>query len=279
MSDNNHNHDHDDEYGHEDDFMMAFQDSADKPTLLLIHGFPLNSNMWVPQLEDLANFVRVIAPDLRGFGHSDGVKAPYSVQMLADDCADLLGYLNVATPFVVCGLSMGGYIALEFYRRYPEHVAGLILTATRAAADSDEGKANRDKMLELVERRGATAVTEPMLQKLLAPGNLEDDELMDYLRDLMETASDEGVKGALVALRDRPDSTPMLGDIAVPVLIIHGEDDQIVPVAEAKAMAAAIPDVRLVVLPEVGHMPNLEAPDAFNDAVLDFLEELGFEEE
>ncbi len=273
MTDNNHYHD-------DEDFIMAFQDSCDKPTLLLIHGFPLNSNLWVPQLDDLANFVRVIAPDLRGHGQSDAIAGPYTVEMLADDCGDLLGHLNVATPFVVCGLSMGGYVAFEFFRRYSEHVAGLILTATRAGADTAEGKANRDKMAEMAKRRGVTAVTETMLPKMLAPKNYEnDEELVEFLRGVMDSTSVEGVMGALAAMRDRPDSTATLADIDVPVLIIHGADDQIIPVAEAEAMAQAIPDARLVVIPNAGHLPNLEQPDAFNDAVIDFLDYLGIDEE
>ncbi|HRQ39458.1 MAG TPA: alpha/beta fold hydrolase [Chloroflexota bacterium] len=273
MTDNNHHHD-------EEDFIMAFQDSCDKPTLLLIHGFPLNSSMWSPQLDDLANFVRVIAPDLRGHGQSDAMAGPYSVGMLADDCADLLAHLNVATPFVVCGHSMGGYIALEFYRRYSEFVAGLILTATRAGADSAEGKANRDKMAEMAKREGVTAVADAMLPKLLSPDNFaQDKELVEFAQQVMEMASLEGVVGALAAMRDRPDSTPTLGDIDVPVLVIHGADDQLIPVSEAEAMAAAVPDGRLVIIPGAGHMPNLEQPDAFTDAVIDFLESLGFDDE
>ena len=264
----------------DDDFVMAFQDSCDKLALLLIHGFPLSSQMWTPQLEDLGEFARVIAPDLRGHGQSDSVSGPYSITMLADDCADLLGHLNVATPFVVCGLSMGGYIALEFYRRYPEHVAGLILAATRAGADSDEGKANRDKAAELAKNEGATAVAAGMLPKMLAPQNYEFDEaLVDYVKDNMGSASLNGVVGALAAMRDRVDSTPTLGDIEVPVLIIHGAADQLIPLSEAEAMHQAIPNSELVIVPEAGHLPNLEQPDYFNDAIIDFLEELLFEEE
>ena len=259
----------------DEDFVMAFQDSCDRPALLLIHGFPLSSQMWEPQLDDLAEFVRVIAPDLRGHGQSDSVPGPYTIAQLADDCADLLGHLNVATPFVVCGLSMGGYIALEFYRRYPEHVAGLILAATRAGADSPEGKAGRDKAAELAKNEGATAVSAGMLPKMLASSTYEDDEeLVEYVEDVMSSASLNGVVGALAAMRDRVDSTPTLGDIAVPVLILHGADDQLIPVAEAEAMFKAIPNAELVVIPDAGHLPNLEQPDIFNDAVIDFLEEI-----
>ncbi|MCP4418862.1 MAG: alpha/beta fold hydrolase [Chloroflexi bacterium] len=263
-----------------DNFVMAFQDTCDKPTLLLIHGFPLSSQMWAPQFEDLDDFVRVIAPDLRGFGDSDSVSGPYTISMLADDCVDLLGHLNVASPFIVCGLSMGGYVALELYRRYPEHVAGLILAATRAGADSDAGKVNRDKAVQLARDEGATAVSAALLPKLFTPENYQsDEELVDYVQDVMTTASLNGVMGALRAMKNRADSTAMLDDIDVPVLIVHGAEDQLIPVSEAKMMHEAIPNAELVVVPDAGHLPNLEQPDTFNDAVIDFLEAVLFGED
>ena len=263
----------------QDDFLMAFQDSCDKPAMLLIHGFPLNSNLWNLQIDDFENFVRVVAPDLRGHGKSDSVPGPYDVTMLADDCADLLGFLNVASPFVVNGLSMGGYVAFEFYRRYPEHVAGLILTATRALPDSDEAKANREKMAAMAKRSGSTAVARAMLPTMLAPKNLERDKmLVSFVQEMMESTSVAGIVGALAAMRDRPDSTPTLAEIEVPVLIIQGAEDQIISLAEAEAMAEAIPQSELVVVPNAGHLPNLEQPEAYNDAVIDFLEALDLEE-
>jgi len=271
MSENGHQHD-------QDDFLMAFQDSCDKPAMLLIHGFPLNSNLWNLQFDDLENFVRLIAPDLRGHGKSDSVTGPYTMTMLADDCADLLGYLNVGTPFVVNGLSMGGYVAFEFYRRFQEHVAALILTATRAAPDSAEAKVNRDKMAELARRRGVTAVAQTLLPDIFAPENYENNEvLVEFVQEMVESTSVAGVIGALAAMRNRPDSTPTLAEIDVPVLVVHGEEDQIIPVAEAEAMADAIPDAELVIIPSAGHLPNLEQPEAYNDAVIDFLESLELE--
>ncbi len=272
------NHDH----AHEDDFSMAFIDSCDRLSMLLIHGFPLNSAMWSMQIDELSSFARIIAPDLRGHGNSDPVAGPYSMTQLADDCADIMGHLAVATPFVVGGLSMGGYVAFEFYRRYPEHVAGLILTATRAAPDSEAGKANRDTAAANVAQNGITELVEGMLPKLLSPKNLEaDPELVSFVRDILMKTSVEGAVGALMAMKDRPDSTPTLAEIDVPTLIIHGADDQIVPLAEARAMHEAIKGSKLVVIEDAGHLPNLEQPDAFNDAVIDFLEEIedGFAEE
>jgi pimeloyl-ACP methyl ester carboxylesterase len=257
-----------------DDFTMSYQDTCDQQVLLMIHGFPLDSAMWELQLQDLADVARVIAPDLRGHGRSDAPVGPYSMKMFSDDIAGLLDYLNISQPVVVCGLSMGGYIALDFYRRYPEQVAGLILTATRAAADSEEGKAGRDQAVATVEAEGTAPIVAGMLPKLLAADSYKDDELVDFVKEIMEGASTEGVVGALQAMRDRPDSTPTLSKIKVPTLIIHGEEDQIVPIAEAEAMFRAIENAEMVVVENAGHLPNLERPDVFNDAVADFLEEL-----
>jgi 3-oxoadipate enol-lactonase len=257
-----------------DDFTMAYQDTCDQMVLLLVHGFPLDSGMWELQLQDLADVARVIAPDLRGHGRSDSVPGPYSMKLFSDDIAGLLDYLNVSVPVVVCGLSMGGYIALDFYRRYPERVAGLILTATRAAADSEEGKAGRDKAIATAEAEGTEPIIAGMLPKLMAPDSYEDDELVDFVKEIMEGTSVEGLIGALQAMRDRPDSTPTLGKIAVPTLIIHGEADQLIPVAEAEAMYRAIDEAEMVIVENAGHLPNLEQPDIFNDAIIDFLEEL-----
>lgn len=258
-----------------DDFTMAYQDSCDQATILFIHGFPFNSSMWEPQLEDLSDVVRVIAPDLRGHGQSDPVPGPYSMELLAGDCVRLLDHLSIGGPVVVCGLSMGGYIALEFYRRYPEYVDALILASTRAGADSDEGKANRDKMAAAAREQGADAVVQAMLPNLLSPQTQENDaELVEVVEEMIRSASVEGIVGALMAMKERPDSIPTLAEIDVPTLIIHGADDKIIPVAEAERMHEAIEGSELVIIDDAGHLPNLEQPDAFNDAIVDFLESL-----
>jgi 3-oxoadipate enol-lactonase len=258
-----------------DDFSMSYIDSCDQLTLLCIHGFPLSSAMWEPQVEDLAHYARIIAPDLRGHGRSDVTLPPYSVGQLADDCLDLLDFLGVFRPVVLCGLSMGGYVAFEFFRRHPERVAGIILAATKAKADTEEGKAGRDAMIEKAKTEGVTAVAAAMLPKLLAPGNYDDDpELVEFVQEMMEETSLDGVIGALQAMKERPDSMGTLAAIDVPTLIIHGAEDRLIPLAEAQAMKAACRSAELVVIPDAGHLPNLEQIDDFNDAVIDFLESL-----
>jgi len=255
------------------DFRMEYEDSADRVPVLLIHGYPLNNMLWDMQTGGLADIARIISPDLRGHGQSAPADPPYDMGMFADDCANLLDDLGLNGPVVVGGLSMGGYIAFEFCRKYPERVAGLMLMATRPGADSDDVKKARDAAAETARNEGVPAIVQGMLPKLLAPENYEaQPDLVEFVGNMMSETSVEGIVGALAAMRDRPDSTPDLAGLDVPTLVVHGEGDQLIPRAEAEAMAAALPDARLVVLGDAGHLPNLEQPEAFNDAVREFLE-------
>lgn len=260
-------------------FQLAYQDSCAGSTLLLIHGFPLNSNLWEPQMEDLRDVARVLAPDLRGHGLSAPGKEPYSVALMAEDCLGLLEAVGVQEPVVVCGHSMGGYVAFEFFRQFPEWVSALILVSTRATPDTEEAKAKRDEMAQRAHDEGVAIVAHDMLPSLFAPVNYEEDEeLVDFVRDMMESTSLKGMAGALQAMKERPDSTPTLADIDVPVLIVHGEEDQILSMEDAEAMYDGIEDAELVVVSRAGHVPNLEQSMTFNEAVWDFLEMLREEE-
>lgn len=256
-----------------DTIPMAFEDTADRVPLLLIHGYPLNNTLWDMQVGDLCDIARIITPDLRGFGQTPPAGGPISVGTYADDCARLLDDLGFDGPVVVGGLSMGGYVAFEFCRRHPERVMGLILAATKAGADSDEAKKARDTAADKARNEGVGPIAEGMLPKLFAPANFENNpELVDFLRGMMNESSVEGVVGALEAMRDRPDSTPDLPNLDVPTLVIHGADDQLIPRAEAEAMADALPDATLTIAGDAGHLPCLEQPEFFNDTVREFLE-------
>jgi len=240
--------------------------------LLFIHGYPLNRSLWEMQLNGLGDTARVIAPDLRGHGASDPAPGPYSMDLLAEDCAHVLDALDAAEPAVVCGLSMGGYIAFAFQRLYPERVGALILTATRPAPDSSEGKAARDQAMATAKEKGVDAIVEAMLPKMLSTKTTASrPDIVERVRRMMRTTSLEGILGDLAGLRDRPDSRPGLGDIRCPTLVIHGTDDQIIPPPEAEAMQAAIEGSKIRLIRDAGHLPNLEQPDAFNAAVREFV--------
>jgi pimeloyl-ACP methyl ester carboxylesterase len=197
------------------------------------------------------------------------------MDLLADDCKGLLVALGVTSPVVLCGLSMGGYVTFAFYRKYPERVAGLILAATRSGEDSPEGKANRDKAADMARKGGASAIAESMLPKMLSPKSYVDrPELVHRVWEIMERTSLDGILGDLMGMKSRPDSTPGLKNIEKLTLILHGSDDQLIPPSEAMSMRGAIPGARLKLLPDAGHLLNMEQPQLFNEAVREFIREL-----
>ncbi len=257
------------------DFQMAYIDTKPELTLLLLHGFPLNSMMWWPQINGLDRVARVIAPDLRGFGRSEATEGGYSMRVFVDDCKALLTRLEIKEPVVLCGLSMGGYVAFEFYRRYPQLVRGMILTATKASADDAAAKEGRNQAIEAIKKNGIEVITAPMVSRLLSNYQLNrNEELIETLKGIMGYASEAGMIGALEALRDRPDSTKILHKIAVPTLVIHGMDDKIIPVRDARILDEEIPNCELQFVPRAGHMVNMEAPRQWNSIAEGFLRSL-----
>lgn len=251
---------------------IRYDDVGSGPALLLIHAFPLAGAMWRPQVEALQAAYRLIVPDLRGFGGSDAPPGPYTVEQQADDLAALLDRLGVQRA-VICGLSMGGYIALAFMRRHAARARALVLADTRAGADSAEGKDGREENARLAERDGADAIADKMIPGLVAPAAGQ--ELRDTLRGLITANRPQGIAGALRGMAQRPDSTAGLRDIAVPTLVIVGEQDGLTPPAEAGQMVSAIAGSTIVVIPGVGHLSSLEAPEVFTNALRSFLGENG----
>ena len=246
---------------------------AGGPPLVLLHAFPLHSAMWAPQLACLSAGRRVIAPDLKGFGASDAPEDPARYTMLgcADELAAMLDGLGV-DRVVLGGLSMGGYVALAFLRQYPDRVAGLVLADTRAAADTPEVFERRTDQQDQVARVGTTALIEVLLAGLLCDHSRAHRlELVEQVRRLMANPA-AGFVGALEAMKHRADATAELASIAVPTLVIVGEDDALSPPEVARAMHEALPGAHLAVLPRAGHLSNLEAPDEFNAAVMELLD-------
>jgi pimeloyl-ACP methyl ester carboxylesterase len=258
------------------DITIAYEDSgpqlSTRPTILFIHGYPLNRKLWQLQISDLADSARMLIPDLRGFGESHAALGPYSMELLADDCNAFLDQLGVVESIIICGLSMGGYIAFAFFRKYSWRVRGLILTATRAGADSLEAKTNRDKAIALAEKEGSEAIVRLMLPKMLSAQTYASrPELVEHVRGILSSASVHGITGVLAGMRDRPDSTPLLAQITVPTLLIFGEEDQFVPRSEIEAMRDAIHGSQLHLILNAGHLPNLEQPETYNALVRAYL--------
>lgn len=245
---------------------------GDGQPILFIHGFPLDRTMWRQVMATLTGFRR-IAPDLRGLGMSDAPES-YSMAEYADDLAALLDALGVS-QVVMCGLSMGGYVAFEFLRRHPARVRALILANTRAEADDEAGKRRRGEMIALVEREGPVALADVLLPQLLAPANLTAmPHVAQHLRAMIGSSSVKGIVGALRAMRDRPDYRSLLGQIRVPTLVITGRDDQLIQPAISRALANAVRGAQFTSIPDAGHVPPLEQPIATSRVIAEFLASL-----
>jgi 3-oxoadipate enol-lactonase len=259
------------------DGVIAFTEDGQGPPLVLLHAFPLGRAMWKPQVAAFSGDHRVLALDLRGFGGSRPFDGPPSVDQLADDVAALLDDRGVVQPAIVGGLSMGGYAALAFARRHPGRLRALILADTRAEADTPEAKANRDQLIAFASSNPPAAVLEQMLPRLLgARTRAERPAVAEEARRLAAAQTPAGIVGALQALRDRPDAGPYLARVAVPTLVLVGDEDVLTPPDAARSLAGRIPGSHLEVIPGAGHLSNLEQPGAFNALVRQFLEQLSW---
>ena len=240
--------------------------------LLLVHGFPLDHQMWQGQLDDLSDTFRVIAPDLRGFGQSDHTAGTVTMEQFADDLACLLDQLEIRGPIAYCGLSMGGYIAWQFWRRHAGRLSHLILCDTRSAPDTVEAARARMETADRVLSEGASTVADVMLPKLFSQGTLRQNRaIVTATERVMRHAHPGSVAAALRGMAQRADATPWLSEIHLPTLVLCGQEDVISTVPEMQQIAAGIPDAELVVIPKSGHMAPLENPIHVNKALRGFL--------
>jgi 3-oxoadipate enol-lactonase len=242
--------------------------------VVLIHAFPLNADMWRPQLEHVPEGWRVIAPDLRGFGPgqepADGART-LTLDDMARDVALLLDHLEIDSA-VIGGLSLGGYVTFALFRLSPELFTGVILADTKAQADTPEGLEARRQMIELARVSGAAAVADQMLPRLLgATTAATRPDLQSQVRAMIESAPVGAITAAVEAMMGRPDSTPDLATILCPALVVVGAEDLITPVRDAESMQQGIVRSRVVVIPAAGHLSNLESPDTFSKAIADFV--------
>ncbi|HUQ46072.1 MAG TPA: alpha/beta fold hydrolase [Gemmatimonadaceae bacterium] len=254
---------------------VAYDEAGSGIPLLFIHGWPHNRALWSGQLSGLATQARCIAPDLRGFGGTT-VAGPWSIDRFADDLAALLDGLGVERA-VVCGLSMGGYVALAMLRRHRARLRALILTSKRATADSAESREKRMRLIEFVGEHGVESLAVRQLRAMVGATTLESRPLVrEALLRMMAGAPPDGVVGALRAMADRPDATLLLPTIGVPTLVVGGAEDGFTPPVELRAMAAQIPHSRFELIAGAGHACAYELPGAFNHVVGEFLSGLRF---
>ena len=254
---------------------MHFRDAGHGRTLLLLHALPLDGRMWDDQKALLQSDLRVIVPDFPGFGLSP---APDGSPSLDDWAGELLAALRGTgvEEAVIAGGSMGGYVALAMLLAAPQFVRGLALVNSRAAADSDEQRAARLAAIERIKAEGFTFVIEGAPASALSKTSLAGrPAAVARVRAMAAAATPAGIIAAQRAIGARPDSRVLLGQATVPIAIIHGEDDPVVPIAEARELAASLSHATFTPIPEAGHLPSVEQPEAVSAALRELLRRSG----
>jgi pimeloyl-ACP methyl ester carboxylesterase len=259
-----------------DDAQLAFDDiGSGHDALLLIHGHPFDRTMWQPQLAPIASLGwRLVVPDLRGYGASPGGGEKTTLDVFARDLLMLLDHLGIDQA-VVAGLSMGGQIAMEICRLAPARVRGLVLAATFPQAETEPGKRHRIATAERLLAEGMAGYATEMLPRMLAAGSIQSaPEMAQHVARMMRHAPAAGAAAALRGRAERPDYCAVLERFERPALIVVGDQDAFTTRQDADRMHTLLKDSELAWLPGVGHMPNLERPDAFNIALSELLTRL-----
>ena len=254
---------------------IAFTETGKGRPVVFLHGYPFDKSMWSEQLDAIAAAgFRAIAPDLRGLGDTQLSSEVATMDDMARDTAALLDRLGVEKA-VICGLSMGGYVAFEFMHLFPARVLGLVLAGTRAPADNEQEKAGREQQVQTMLRAGMVPISIATLPKLLSQRTLADKpDVVKRVRAMITRSDAKGAAAAQRGMAARRDYSDDLPTIEVPTLIIVGREDSTRPVADAEFMQRGIRNSRLEVIEDAAHMTNLEQPEEFNHALLAFLKQL-----
>lgn len=252
---------------------IAYDDHGIGYPVIFLHAFPLNRTMWTGQVAALLDDgrYRLVAPDWRGFGESKLRDDVSTMELLADDVAGLMDQLGMPSA-VLCGLSMGGYAAFAFLRKYPQRLGGLILASTHPLTDTEDGRANREKLAQLALAQGSDAVAEFQSGKLLAPATRQHHQEIEMrVRQMIRSASPSGIAAASRGMAQRGDASDLLATIICPTLVIAGEHDNLVSQELVRDYAGKIPGAQCVLIPQAGHLVNLEQPETFQEVVRTFL--------
>jgi 3-oxoadipate enol-lactonase len=253
---------------------MAYDEVGSGTPVLLLHGFPFNRSMWDEQVEALTPRYRVITPDLRGHGETMVTAGPATMDMMARDVAALMESLEISRA-TVGGLSMGGYVALALYKLYPLRVRALVLADTRAQADTEEARENRELQAEKALNEGMGPIADAMLPKLLSPETMaQQPQVVARVREMIVNTKPEGAAAAQRGMAQRSDQLPFLWRIIAPTLIVVGREDAITPLSDSERMHREIGGSRLAVIEDAGHVSNLEQPESFNRVLTKFLRDL-----
>lgn len=252
---------------------LAVADEGTGQPVLMVHGFPMNHAMWEGQIALLSEQWRVIAPDLRGLGQSTVTPGKVTVAQHADDLAALLDALDVSEPVVLVGLSMGGYIAFQFYEKHRDRLRALVLCDTRAVPDTPELAETRLKTADRVEREGPHVLAESMIPRMLSRATFETKPaVVEVLKRMILSGNPVGLAATARGLAERPDFTPLLSRIDCPTLVVVGQDDALSTPQEMGGIAKAIPGAGMAVISDAGHVSPMEQAAAVNAALVDFLQ-------
>ncbi len=255
------------------DFIVCYDDlSEGNIPLIFIHGFPFDKSMWRGQIEFAKSFTRVIAYDIRGFGKSQIGSQDFSINLFADDLIDFMDILEIPKA-IICGLSMGGYIAMNAMYRYKERFAAMILADTQCIADSAEAKEKRYRTIELIESKGLSVFAESFVKNIFCDEILQEKkEIVLGIQNVILSTSPATVTATLKALAQRWEKCTTLSEIIVPVLIICGIEDKITPYDQSDKIHSAIKGSTIKSILKAGHLSNVEQPEEFNNLLKIFLE-------
>jgi len=252
-------------------YLIKESEEETRSVLIFLHGFPFNKNMWLPQLDDLPAGYTAIALDIRGHGNSTRGHGFFSIDLFAQDLLAFIEVLELKNV-VVCGCSMGGYIALRAYEFAPSAFSGMILNSTHSFSDTNEGKAKRFETIETVLQYGRRTFSINFIPKVFSEKSIQaKPDAIRLIKSSIRRSSEVNICSTLLALASRTDTTALLSTFRLPVLIIRGEEDTIVSHEQCMRMTELIPDVKFVEMVDCAHLPNLENSTRFNGEVRNFL--------
>ncbi len=242
--------------------------------IILLHGFPFDKTMWKSQIEYLKPTNRVIAVDIRGFGLSKDENTFLSIDSFTDDLLAFMDKLKIDKA-AICGLSMGGYIALNAVKKFPKRFEALILCDTQCIADTTEVKENRYKTIEQIKLNGANEFNENFIKNVFHPDSLiNKTEIVANLRSVVFANSIDIIVAGLIALAERFETCAVLNKIQIPTLIMCGREDKVTPLEQSEFMHKIIKNANLKIINNAGHVSNLEQPEEFNQHLLEFLNKI-----
>lgn len=251
---------------------ICYDDLGEGPIpIIFIHGFPFDKSTWKPQIEQLKSSHRVIAYDIRGFGKSEAGNEEISISLFSDDLIKLMDTLQI-NKSIICGLSMGGYIALNAIHRYPKRFEAVILCDTQCIADSSEAKERRMNTIHQIETTGLNDFAQTFSVAVFAKDSVTDkSELVEGIKKIILSTAPETISKTLKALAQRWEMCSFLNEISVPTLILCGKEDAVTPIDKSDYMSKNIPDSKFFIIDQAGHVSNLEQPAQFNAYLRNFI--------